>query len=146
MTRNVLSQFLRDMVTRNVLSQFLRDRQINNMIQEIDMNSWIKAERKLCNASYCDYFMFESYWKEWNSLEKSLKDDEKDGIEDFYDSKQVLMETLLQNKQWDIQQIEDILNWSLIQRDSNGFISSLNLRFPTNYKLYSSIDGVEINL
>eukprot|EP01084_Bolivina_argentea_P275297 469469_1 len=112
-----------------------------------------QSERKtqLGTQLYCNYYLFEGMWKGWNKDTDDVKnDDGRLHSDKFYETRLSLMDRLLENKQWNVEDIEQLLKWPIIKRDSNGFMTHYNKIFQLNLtskngKYYRSLDGITVD-
>lgn len=80
------------------------------------------------------YYLFEGSWKEWIPADQ------------FMENRIKCMESLLSQKGWSIDNVRDILNWPLLVRTADGWLSEEKVPLNLEGVLFSSVEGIEINL
>eukprot|EP01080_Neovahlkampfia_damariscottae_P010675 gene10675-3296_t len=112
-----------DMVFLNLLSSEYLKTSLN-FISEKSGDTDIPKE-------LAEYYLFEGVWKGWNN-------------DDFSILRKNSMISLLKNKKINIETIEDLMNWPLLERDLDGWLPPkvMNLNFPN--KSFHKINGIEL--
>jgi tetratricopeptide (TPR) repeat protein len=80
------------------------------------------------------YYLLEGSWKEWADNKK------------FQTYRENCMNYLLGKKEWTLSQVEKVMSWNVINRDSNGWIDTNKLWLNLPSANFTSVEGVVIDV
>jgi hypothetical protein len=88
---------------------------------------------KSTTSSVYQYYYFEGVWKGWI-------DDEQ-----FPDERQICMQALLCDNNWGMDDVEDLLCWSLLPRTDDGWLLSTKHQLRLEQPAYAQVIGITLN-
>lgn len=135
----VLDELLKSMLQIskvNPLTHVPRTSLIHDMIyMECASNEFLSKYLRLMasRSSMHQYYFFEGIWKSWI-----------DG-ENFDYERDKCMQYLLNDRNWTIYDVEDLLCWSLIPRTNDGWLLSTRHQLQLEQPAYSQVIGITLN-
>lgn len=114
-----------DIIYANLVKSELMENFYNHIITSDPSHKW--------NHLY-HYYLLEGSWKCWG-----------DEI-NFKNNRENSMRKMIQTKNWKLENVQNIMSWSVINRDENGWIHILHPKLNLNKNSFVSIEGVEIDL
>ncbi|CAF1228750.1 unnamed protein product, partial [Didymodactylos carnosus] len=88
---------------------------------------------KSFNRSLYQYYYFEGIWKGWIDNDT------------FTDEREICMEALLHDNNWIMDDVQDLLCWSVIPKTNDGWFLNTQHRLRLGQSAYSQVIGITLN-